>query len=360
MPFRTLRAWLLYGSAWIPYAASYYLIFRLQNSSNRYPLIDALINVLPAAVLGIFVLVVTQRLKWPTPTRVMFFTLHCVGAVAYAALWWVAVDLVNATFDFVINHRWKILPWGIYAAQWQAFSGLMIYGNLVGFAYVMQAQRRAADEERRRMQAEALRVQSDLNALRSQLNPHFLFNTLNSVITLVGTEPPKAEKALIDLSEMLRYTLASHSDVSRDEVSLKEELRFTEGYLALESLRLGKRLQVECFIAPETYPLEIPALTLQPLVENAVKHGISPRTGGGKVSISAQARDGMLLIQVEDNGIGGIQSDIDQSQGLGLKTVRRRLDLYYKGLATMDIITSPRCGFTVQLALPQDEARMEA
>lgn len=357
MPFCTLRAWVLYGSAWTPYAASYYLIFRLQNPSNPNALTDALINVLPAAILGILVLSITQRWKWPPTGRTLFFVSHGTAAVCYAALWWIAVELLGAAFSLIVDHRWQFIPWGMYAAQWQAFSGLMIYGNLVGFAYVMQAQQRAAEEEQRRIQAETLRVQSDLNALRSQLNPHFLFNTLNSVIALVQNEPAKAERALVDLSEMLRYALSSHADVYKDEVSFKEELHFTEGYLALESLRLGKRLHIERSIAPETLPLEIPALSLQPLVENAVKHGIAPCAAGGTISISAHAKNGTLWVKIADNGVGAIQSDLEQSTGLGLRTVRRRLELYYKQLATMDITTEPGRGFTVQLALPQDEVR---
>ncbi len=177
MPFKTLRACLLYGSAWIPYTASYYLIFRLQNSANKYALADAIINVFPAAVLGVAVLGLAQRLKWPASSPLRFFSLHGLGAITYTALWWVTVELLSAAFDFLDIHRWRLLPWGMYAAQWQAFSGLMIYGNLVGFAYLIQAQQRGAEEERRRMLAEALRVQSELDALRSR-SIHTFFSIL--------------------------------------------------------------------------------------------------------------------------------------------------------------------------------------
>lgn len=127
-----------------------------------------------------------------------------------------------------------------------------------------QAQERAQHEEKLRVEAEALRVRSDLSALRSQLNPHFLFNTLNSVITLVGSDPANAEQALLSLSSMLRYALGSRHEMDKAEVTFEEALRFTEAYLALEKLRLGDRLRVERSIDPAALALELPSLTLQP------------------------------------------------------------------------------------------------
>lgn len=360
MHLRTFRAWLLYASAWLPYAASYYVVFRLQDPSNKYALINSIINIAPAAVLGVFVLRLTALLTWPNLRRVKFFLSHLAGAILFAATWSLAVQVLRNAFDFIVLHSSRPFHLSAYAAQWQAFSGFMIYGNLIGFAYLIQAERRAADEEKRRVQAEALRVQSDLNALRSQLNPHFLFNVLNSVISLVKREPATAEQALIDLSMMLRYALSSHSDALDDEVSLKEEWSFTENYLALEKLRLGHRLQVESSIDPDTLSLDLPALTIQPLVENAVRHGISPRPTGGKISISARSRDGVLMIEIADDGLGALQEDLDTEKGVGLRTVRRRLELYYKNQAKMKVDTSPNCGFRVQLQLPQDDARVLA
>ena len=231
----------------------------------------------------------------------------------------------------------------------------MVYGTLVGFAYMVQAQQRARLEESRRMEAEALRVRSDLNALRSQLNPHFLFNTLHSVIALIGSDAKKAESALLSLSAMLRYALSSHADSQEDEVSLQEELQFTEAYLALESLRLGKRLRIERDIAPGTLALELPSLTLQPLVENALKHSIAKRAEGGVLSIRAFEQRGDLVIEVSDDGEGVPTEHLESGAGLGLKTVRRRLDLYYHTLATMTVTSTPETGFTVALRLPQDE-----
>jgi signal transduction histidine kinase len=346
----------LYTSGWLPYAASYFLIFRLQRSSYHQALLDAWLNVLPAALLGVAVFWLAGRLLWPSRHPFRFVAAHLVGAICFALLWWASVQMLMSLQVLFVTHRWRFNPWGIYAMQWQAFSGLMVYGTLIGFSYMVQAQERARLEERLRMEAEALRVRSDLSALRSQLNPHFLFNTLNSVIALVGSDSLKAEQALLSLSSMLRYALASHSDVEEAEVTFEEELRFTEAYLSLEKLRLGDRLRIERSIDPATLLLEMPSLTLQPLVENAIKHSISRRPAGGTLAIRANAQHGDLNIEVWDDGEGVSSEHIANSSGLGLQTVKRRVELYYESLASMTVTSTPESGMTVSLRLPQDES----
>ena len=355
LPLRSVRGWLLYASAWLPYAASYFLIFRLQRSPYREALLYAVLNVLPASILGVAVFWLAGKLRWPDRRTSVLVPAHLIGSVLYALIWWASVQLLMSLQMLFATHRWRFNAWGIYAAQWQAFSGLMVYGTLIGFSYMVQAQERAQHQERLRIEAETLRVRSDLSALRSQLNPHFLFNTLHSVTSLVGSDPAKAEQALLSLSSMLRYALGSHSEVQGSEVTLEEELRFTEAYLALEKLRLGDRLRVERSIDPATLSLELPSLTLQPLVENAIKHSISKRPGGGTVAIRAALHQGSLLLDVWDDGNGASPEQLKNSTGLGLKTVRRRVELYYEQLATMTVRSSPGCGLSVSLSLPQDE-----
>ncbi len=355
MPLKSVRGWLLYASGWLPYAASYFLIFRLHQFSYRQALLEAALNVLPVALLGVAVFWLAGRLRWPSRHPIRFAVAHLGGAISFALLWWALVQMLMSLQTLILTHRWRYNPWGIYAAQWQAFTGLMVYGTLIGFSYMVQAQERARLEERLRMEAEALRVRSDLSALRSQLNPHFLFNTLNSVIALVGTDALKAEQALLSLSSMLRYALASHSTIEEAEVTFEEELRFTEAYLALEKLRLGDRLRIERSIEPATLLLELPSLTLQPLVENAIKHSIARRPAGGTLALRANAQHGDLNIEVWDDGEGVSSEDLANSTGLGLKTIRRRIELYYESLASMTVTSTPESGMTISLRLPQDE-----
>lgn len=355
LPFQSARGWLLYASAWLSYAASYFLIFRLEHISYRLALLYAALNVVPAALLGVGVFYFAWRLRWPSRRTAVLIPAHLSGSVLFAVTWWASVQLLMSLQMFLATHRWRFNAWGIYAAQWQAFSGLMVYGTLIGFSYMVQAQERAQQQERLRIEAESLRARADLSALRAQLNPHFLFNTLNSVISLVGSDPQKAEQALLSLSSMLRYALGSRREVQKAEATFEDELRFTEAYLALEKLRLGDRLRVQCAIDPCTLPLELPSLTLQPLVENAIKHSISKRPDGGTVAIRATVCDGSLQIDVWDDGAGASPDQLRDSDGLGLSTVRRRVELYYEQLASMTIQSSPEAGMTVSLSLPQDE-----
>jgi signal transduction histidine kinase len=356
LPLKSRRGWLLYASAWLPYAASYFLIFRLQRSSYDQALLYAVLNVIPAALLGISVFWFAGRLHWPARRPVLLIAAHCFGAVLFAVLWWASVQLLMSLQMLIVLHLWRFNPWGMYAAQWQAFSGLMVYGTLIGFSYMVEAQERAQHEENLRMEAEALRVRSDLSALRSQLNPHFLFNTLNSVIALVGSNPDKAEQALLSLSSMLRYALGSRREIEEAEVTFAEELLFTDAYLALEKLRLGDRLQIERSIDPAALTLALPSLTLQPLVENAIRHSISVRPEGGTLAIRARAHSGGLHIDVWDDGDGFSPEQLTQSTGLGLKTVKRRVELYYENLASMSVNSASGSGTTISLRLPQDEA----
>jgi signal transduction histidine kinase len=355
-PVKSVRGWLLYASAWLPYAASYFLIFRLQQSSYQIALVYAVLNVLPAALLGVAVFWLAGHLPWPKRRLAFLVSVHFVGSALFALFWWASVQLLMSLQVLLTTHRWRFNAWGIYAAQWQAFSGLMVYGTLIGFSYMVQAHERAQHEEGLRVEAEALRVRSDLSALRSQLNPHFLFNTLNSVIALVGSDTAKAEQALLSLSSMLRYALGSRHEIKKAEATFEEELLFTDAYLALEKLRLGDRLRVQRSIDPAALALELPSLTLQPLVENAIKHSISKRPEGGTLAIRAIAHKGSLQIDVWDDGDGASPEQLANSSGLGLKTVRRRVELYYEEQATMTVVSTPEDGMTVSLFLPQDES----
>jgi two-component system LytT family sensor kinase len=356
MPFLNVRSWLLYASAWLPYIASYYLIFRLQRPGDGLALVDALANVLPAAILGLFVFVTLRHLPWPTDTPGRFALIHFLLCALYTLSWLGLETLCLALVYGSSRHVWRLPAWTDYALQWQAFSGVMIYVTLAGLSYMVAAQRKAQIEQQKRLEAEAIRVRSELSALRSQLNPHFLFNALHSLTALISIDPRKAETAIMDLSKMLRYALGSHADSTRDEVSLREELEFTEAYLSLEALRLGHRLTVERDIELESLDCSLPSLTLQPLVENAIKHSIAMRPEGGKLKIETRGTEGTLVVRVLDDGYGKVP-DLLQSSGLGLKSILRRLDLFYESTASMQINSCAPDGFSVTVIVPQGDDR---
>ncbi len=355
MPLRNVRGWLLYACAWIPYAASYYVIFRVQRHPNLLAVSETIANILPAALLGALVFIVLSRIH-RSGRFLQLASLHITLCAIYTSLW-LALNLLGlAAVGGVTDGHWRIPSWGIYAVQWQAFSGVMIYVTLAGVFYMISAQRKAQYEQQRRLEAETLRIHAELGALRSQLNPHFLFNALHSVTSLVKLDPSRAEEALLNLSIMLRYALSVDSQATRDEATLAEELNFTEAYLALESLRLGSRLAVTKDISPSCFDCTLPALTLQPLVENAIKHSIAPRIEGGNISICASESEGVLYVSVTDNG-DAKPPDLSLTKGIGLRNISRRLNLCYEGRAQFDIEGGTPAGFTVSLALPQDDLR---
>ena len=199
---------------------------------------------------------------------------------------------------------------------------------------------------------EALRelaVSAQLAALRAQVNPHFLFNSLNSIAQLIVTEPRKAEACVERLAEIYRYLLhRAHTDF----VPLAEELSVAESYLEIERARFGDALRVEEHIDARARDLLLPSLILQPLVENAVKHGISPKVGGGRVTIEARIDNGDLRLAVRDTGVGvGDQRAIFE-HGVGLRNVRERLLRLYGADYAPQVISQPGAGTTVTLRIP--------
>jgi two-component system LytT family sensor kinase len=197
-------------------------------------------------------------------------------------------------------------------------------------------------------------TEAKLRALRSQVNPHFLFNCLNTIADLIVKDPPRAEEMTLRLAEVFRHVLA-HS--SRSLTSVKDEFEFLQTYLSIEETRFRDRLRVEIDMAPETAGEQIPSLILQPLVENAVKHGLAPKPGAGHLWISARFHDERLLLQVEDDGIGWngnrFENTLTKPQGVGLKNTAERLKTMYGNGASMEIGPRETGGSRVTLLIPR-------
>jgi LytS/YehU family sensor histidine kinase len=206
------------------------------------------------------------------------------------------------------------------------------------------------EEQARLSEVELLRARSELKALRAQVNPHFLFNTLHSVRALIRENPDSAEEALVELGDLLRYALRVQ-DAADDGVLLREEWEFSRAYLALEKLRLGDRLHVEEELSDAALQSVVPAFVLQPLVENAIRHGIAPRERGGTVWIRAELADGALRLQVRDDGPGA-NGFATKGMGLGLDLLRQRLRALYGAAGSVEVASAGAAGFSVTLRFP--------
>lgn len=318
---------------------------------------EATWNLVPPMLLGTLVLPWVRWLQGrdaPWPARL---ATHVVGALVFAAAWQ-AVEYALAAGFFGRDHARATFEQRIlWRTTWAAF----VYGALVlGFAGWLHA-RRAHGAAVAAAQAEAALVRAELAAISGKLRPHFLFNTLNSIVLLTRKDAAAAERALLGFSRMLRYLLDAER-APNGRVPLADEIAFVRDYLALEQLRLGTRLAVAWEIdADAALEATVPPLTLQPLVENAVVHGIAPRPGPGTVRIACRREaDGGCRLEVADDGAGCAWPPEPaagrRGGGIGLSALRRRFELDYGGRARFDVRTAPGAGFAVAIAIPADAA----
>ena len=227
---------------------------------------------------------------------------------------------------------------------------LLTYFVIVGVSHALEYYRRYQERERLAAQLEAQLSRAQLQALKMQLHPHFLFNTLNTISALIHRDPRAADRMVARLGDLLRLTLDNHGV---EEVSLKEEIEFLEKYLEIEQTRFHDRLSVRLEVAPDSLDARLPTLLLQPLVENAIKHGISARPGAGHIEIHAHRENGSLLLAVRDDGTG-LPADWEAcaSLGVGLANTRARLAQLYGARHTFTLANVPGGGLEVAITIP--------
>jgi signal transduction histidine kinase len=207
-------------------------------------------------------------------------------------------------------------------------------------------------------QLEARLAQSRLQVLKMQLHPHFLFNTLNAISELIYKDPESADRMLTDLSDLLRL---SFENLEVQEIPLKQELEFLAKYLEIEQMRFHDRLSVNMRISPDVLDASVPNMILQPLVENAIKHGIAPRSSGGSIDITAARSNGHLELDVSDDGLGVPFGDLSNlPEGVGLSNTRRRLKHLYGDEHKFDLRKLERGGLGVSLEIPFREMKSGA
>jgi two-component system, LytTR family, sensor kinase len=267
---------------------------------------------------------------------------HVALAVLFSGVW------AGAITSLIAYGAPRRLTWYVHTAfGWQLLLGILVYAVVAGQRHLERAHR--ALQER-----EAAVLRAELHALQARLNPHFLFNTLNSIAALVRSDPDAADAALERLSSLLRNVLRVDVTDSQD-ILLETELAFVRNYLELEKLRLGDRLRVIEDVDPEALDELLPPLTLQLLVENAIRHGIERRPLGGTLTIFVGSSEGALRLEIGDDGAGASPDEVERahaSGALGLRLVRERLRARYGARSHVELVTSPGNGFVARLTLP--------
>jgi signal transduction histidine kinase len=311
-----------------------------------------------AAMLGLgfvlthFVRVLIRRWGWKQlDWRPLFPRLLAMAAVLSGL--WAAGYHALAAIAGIEPWSAEISPAAILVIRW--IQGLVIFTGwlFVYFFYHLSDRLTRSEFERLRLAAGA--KEAELRALKSQVNPHFIFNSLNSLRALIEEDPARARSAVTRLAGLLRYALQSGQ---HETVPLEDELRIVHDYLALEQVRFEDRLRVRLDAAPDTLALPVPPLLLQTLVENAVKYGIAPRPEGGEIAIRTR-RDGTVL-RLEVANPGSLAPAVpgeDGSTGLGIRNAAERLRLLFGDGASLQLRPAPDAGVLAEVVIPLPDPR---
>ena len=284
-----------------------------------------------------------RNLIFHIPTFVLLSALHSAAATK--------IILTIKPFDNMGESPMTFWPRFLSRLQGSLGADVLVYGAVVGVCYAIDYYRKFREREYIATQLEVQLAQAQLDSLRMQLHPHFLFNTLNGIVGLVRDNKNEAAvNMLVGLSDLLRHAL-EHSD--RQEVELREELSFIKLYLNIQQMRFSDRLQIDFDVEPATTKLMVPNLILQPLVENALRHGIGQSTGAGSIRIKAKRQHENLILTVSDNG-GGLPGhwQLKTSSGIGLANTAARLQQLYGENHRFDIQNRDEGGVEVEIVAP--------
>lgn len=328
--------WLQFVIVWLPVWVMYTFLILAAHGG---PVVRAAVHggraIAAAALLGPLVLKLLDRLPWPRRVSASFALTHIAAAALFSAAWVALTGVIETLFSWQLS-RFVSAALGPFLVL-----GLWLYVVITGILYAVRATSRAG-------RAEAAAVESQLAALRSQLNPHFLFNALHTVVQLIPVDPTRASDAAEALAGLLRTAL----EEDRDVVPLREERAFVERYLALEHLRFGDRLRITFHVDPAALHVPVPAFTLQTLIENAVRHGAAPQVDATHIAITARRTGDELVLTVTDTGVGmrGGASALDT--GTGLHRLRARLDALFGDRARLELTWAAGPGFSACVVVP--------
>lgn len=342
-------------------------VYEMYRSSGKATLKDIFFlqvsHMIPYALLTPFVFALAMRYPVQRRNWVRRSLLHLAFGVAFSAIHVAMRATTPYAFWDPQSRTWMSAIWDAHThafrVQWPQLRMLFfanvfddVTGAYLPIVFIAQAisyYRMSREREIRTSQLQIQLTKARLQALKSQLQPHFLFNTLHSISALMLTDVCAADKMMTRLSDLLRMTLESDAT---QVTTLSRELEFANGYLAIEKVRFDERLRVVLEIAPDTLDAQVPTLLLQPLVENAIKHGISKLSDGGEIRISASHDDRNLHLRIKDSGPGLGAGNFEPKGGVGLRATRDRLETLYGTEQSLNIRELAECGVEVCVSIP--------
>ena len=329
-------------------------IFSLPSLSSaewRMDLLSSLAQWWTWGLMTPLILAADRRLPFTGKQLARRVLAHFAASLAFTGVYLFAFSAARAAMGLIPWSNLKITRlFGMGMLGWFLWSWL-IYCVIVGALQAYRYYERYLSSELRLERLERSFSEARLNALRMQLDPHFLFNALNTISSHVERDPKLTRRMIEHLGDLLRMSLETKD---KREVSLAEEVAFLEHYLAIQKIRFGEQLKIEIAVAPEVRYALVPSMLLQPLVENAIRHGISRRASGGTVSVAACADNGRLSIVVLDDGVGlPPQWTLEVSAGLGLSVTRERIaGLHPNGTSRFAVRRRDQGGTAVEIELP--------
>jgi sensor histidine kinase YesM len=347
------RVWLVSVAAWTSVAwlaatVRYAYYFELHHigfwPSLAYSESDAVLWALLTPPLlsfgGFFRL---DRETWPR------LPLHLAVVIALPVLYWLPEVALTRVLVRALSHgAWL---WELTRTEFVPgyLLNAVICAQVLAVSQGLVFHREGRERALRASRLEAELARAQLQLLRAQLEPHFLFNTLHAIATLMHGNPTAAERMVVLLSDLLRRALR---DMDGQEVPLREELDFLDRYIEIEQVRFRERLQIERTIEPESLEAMVPPLLLHPLVENAIRHAVARRVEGGRLGIDAHRTDDTLELRIWDDGPGPAAPSGTQGSGIGLSTTRARLEQLYGGAHRFELRPRPAGGLEVAVTLP--------
>lgn len=306
------------------------------------------------ALFSPFILWLTRCYRFNAQGWRLALLVHLTAGVAFSLLHLELQAIVQQLTGWANIGQDSVWSSFIYFLTKKVHLNLLTYAGIVGISHAAFYYRRYHEREAQAHKLEAQLARSQLQTLQMQLHPHFLFNTLHTISELIHSDPKAADRMVARLGDLLRLALEREA---AQEVPLKQELEFLQKYLEIEQTRFHDRLVVEMDVDPQSLDARLPNMILQPLVENAIKHGLAARPGAGKIEIHARRDDGMLRVRVCDNGTGlpANWQAIGVREGIGLRNTRQRLAQLYGQRASFELRNRAESGLEVMLAIPYHE-----